>query len=141
MSQAAEVQVRPATPWFVREISLGALQLFGLWALNCAGVWVVQEVALPLPGNLVGMVLLYALLGLGIVKPSWFEAAGSLLVRHLAFFFVPITVGLMNAGYLFAARGLAIILILATSAAIGIFLTGEVSQLLLRKSWRMGVRV
>ena len=93
MSQAAEAQVRPATPWFVRELPLGVLQLFGLWALNWAGVWVVQKVTLPLPGNLVGMVLLYALLALGIVKLSWFKAAGSLLVRHLAFFFVPITGG------------------------------------------------
>ena len=134
MSQAAEAQVRPATPWFVRELPLGVLQLFGLWALSWAGVWVVQKVTLPLPGNLVGMVLLYALLALGIVKLSWFEAAGSLLVRHLAFFFVPITVGLMDAGSLFAAHGVGIILTLAASAAIGIMLTGWISQLFLRKS-------
>jgi holin-like protein len=102
--------------------------------LSWAGVWVVQKVTLPLPGNLVGMVLLYALLTLGIVRLSWFEAAGSLLVKHLAFFFVPITVGLMDAGSLFAAHGVGIILTLAASAAIGIMLTGWISQLFLRKS-------
>jgi holin-like protein len=84
------------------------------------------------------MVLLYALLALGIVKLSWFEAAGSFLIRHLAFFFVPITVGLMDAGSLFASRGVGIIFTLAASAAIGVMLAGWISQLLLRKSWRTG---
>jgi len=135
VSQAADaVQVRRAAPWFVRDLSLGALQIFGLWTLNCAGVWVVKKVALPLPGNLVGLVLLYSLLALGIVKLSWFETAGSFLVRHLAFFFVPITVGLMDAGSLFATHGVGIILTLAASAAVGIILAGWISQLLLRNS-------
>jgi holin-like protein len=121
---------------FVRQLSLGGLQIFGLWGLNWAGVWVVEKTALPIPGNLVGMVALYALLALGIVKLAWFEAAGSFLIRHLAFFFVPITVGLMDAGGLFATHGFAILFILAASAGIGILLAGWVSQFLLRKSWR-----
>ena len=139
VSQAADtVQVRLAAPWLGRQISLRALQIFGLWALNFAGIWIVKKATLPLPGNLVGMVLLYALLALGIVKLSWFEAAGSFLVRHLAFFFVPITVGLMDAGSLFMIRGVGIILTLAASAAIGIMLAGWISQLLLGKSWHTG---
>jgi len=130
--------VRRAAPWIVRRISLGALQVLGLWTLNFAGVWVAEKLALPIPGNLVGMVLLYALLALGIVKLSWFEAAGSFLIRHLAFFFVPITVGLMDSGSLFAAHGAGIIFTLAASAAIGVMLAGWISQLLLGKSWRTG---
>jgi holin-like protein len=131
-------QVRRAAPRFVRQVSLGALQILGLWALNSAGVWVVEKMSLPIPGNLVGMALLYGLLALGIVKLSWFEPAGPLLIRHLAFFFVPITVGLMDAGSLFATRVVEIILTLAASAAIGIMLAGWISQLLLCKSWRTG---
>jgi len=124
-----------------RLLALAALQISGLWALNFAGIWFVKRTALPIPGNLVGMMALYALLALGIVKLAWFETAGSFLIRHLAFFFIPITVGLMDAGYLLAARGLAILLILAVSAAIGILLAGWVSQVLLRKSPRMGERM
>ena len=123
---------------FARQLAFAALQISVLWALNFAGVWLVKRMLLPIPGNMVGMITLYALLALGIVKLAWFETAGSFLIRHLAFFFVPITVGLMNAGYLLAARGLAILLILAVSAAIGILLAGRVSQVLLRKSPRVG---
>jgi holin-like protein len=131
-------QVRRAPPWILRQISLGTLQIIGLVTLNFAGIWAVEKMALPIPGNLVGMVLLYAFLGLGIVKLSWFEATGCFLIRHLAFFFVPITVGLMDAGSLFASRGAGIILTLAASAVIGVMLSGWISQLLLRKSCRTG---
>jgi holin-like protein len=127
-------QVRRAAPLVVRQVSLGTLQILGLWILNLAGASIVERLALPIPGNLVGMALLYALLTLGVVKLSWFEVAGSFLIRHLAFFFVPITVGLMDAGPLLAARGLQIMLTLAASAAIGIALAGWVSQTLLRRS-------
>jgi|HubBroStandDraft_4_1064222.scaffolds.fasta_scaffold381399_1 holin-like protein len=123
---------------FARPLAFAALQISALWALNFAGVWLEKRMVLPIPGNLVGMITLYALLALGVVKLAWFETAGSFFIRHLAFFFVPITVGLMNAGYLLAARGLAILLILAVSAAAGILLAGWVSQALLRKSPRTG---
>jgi holin-like protein len=118
----------------LRQISFGILQILALLALNFAGVWIVGTLALPIPGNLIGMMLLYALLALGIVRLSWFEAAGGFLIRHLAFFFVPITVGLMDAGSLFADRGVGIILTLAASAVIGVMLAGWISQLLLRES-------
>jgi holin-like protein len=118
--------------------ALVALQLTGLWALNFAGVWAVKQAALPIPGNLVGMLALYALLALGVVKLAWFDLTGSFLLRHLAFFFVPITVGLMNSGPLLVAHGLAIMLVLALSAAVGILLAGFVSQVLLAKPWQRG---
>jgi holin-like protein len=127
-------QLWQAVPLVMRQVALGTLQILGLWILNLTGVWIVERLALPMPGNLVGMALLYALLALGIAKLSWFEIAGSLLIRHLAFFFVPITVGLMDAGSLLAAWGLQIMLTLAASAAIGIALAGWVSQILLRRS-------
>lgn len=123
----------------LKGIAVIPIQLLGLWALNVAGVWVVDKTALPIPGNLVGMVALFGLLALGVVKLSWFEASGSFLIRHLAFFFVPITVGLMNMGTLFATRGIGIIVTLALSAGIGLMLAGWVSQLLFfRKSGQVG---
>jgi len=109
------------------------LQLAGLSALNAAGVWIVAETALPIPGNLIGMVALSALLALGVVKLCWIETTGSFLIKHLAFFFVPITVGLMDAGSLFAAHGLSIVVVLVASAGFGILLAGWTSQCLIGK--------
>lgn len=121
-----------------QQAALVCLQLAGLWLFNFAGVWAVQKTALPIPGNLVGMLALYALLALGVVKVDWFDLTGSFLIKHLAFFFVPITVGLMDSGPLLLAHGLGIMLVLTVSAAFGILLAGLVSQVLLAKTWGCG---
>jgi holin-like protein len=109
-------------------LPLLALQVLGLWGFELTGTWAVKAAQLPIPGNLVGMVGLYLLLSLGLVKVSWFDAAGSFLIKHLAFFFIPITVGLMDAGHLLAVHGLGIALILVVSAGAGILLSGFVAQ-------------
>jgi hypothetical protein len=67
-------QLGRVAPPFVWQVSLGALQILGLWALNIAGVWIVEKLSLPIPGNLVGMAMLYGLLALGIVKLCWLSA-------------------------------------------------------------------
>jgi hypothetical protein len=71
-------------------------------------------------------------------KSRGFDLTGSFLIKHLAFFFVPITVGLMEWGRLLAQNGIGIVVTLITSAAIGIVLSGLVSQVLLGKPWRQG---
>jgi holin-like protein len=119
-------------------LALVVLQLAGLWAFNLAGVWVVKEAALPVPGNLVGMLALYGLLAMGVIKVEWFDLTGSFLIKHLAFFFVPITVGLTNSGPQLLTHGLGVLLVLTVSAAIGILLAGFVSQTLLTKPTRRG---
>jgi holin-like protein len=86
------------------------------------------------------MVVLFALLASGIVKLSWFETSGSFLIKHLAFFFVPITVGLMDMGPLLAASGVGILVTLTLSAALGLSLAGWISQLLLCNTKERGGR-
>jgi holin-like protein len=111
-----------------------ASQLLGLWALNVAGDWLVGVLHVPVPGNLLGLVALYALLSLGVVKVSWFEPLGSWLIKHLAFFFIPITVGLMDAAGFLLSHVVAITVALMASAAAGLLLAGFISQVLVDKS-------
>lgn len=118
----------------VAALPLLTLQLLGLWALNLGGVWAVEAMQVPIPGNLVGMLGLYLLLSLRFVKVSWFDTTGSFLIKHLAFFFIPITVGLMDAGGLLAMHGVAIAVTLIVSATGGILLSGLVAQLLTRQT-------
>ena len=137
-------RARSYVSWSARWLTpatLIGLQLAGLWALNSIGFWVVQRTALPIPGNVVGMLALFVLLVAGVVRVSWFELTGSFLIKHLAFFFVPITVGLMNAGPLLLAHGPGIMLVLTISAAGGILLTGLISQVLLARPWGRGDRL
>ena len=115
-------------------VQLLGLQLLGLWTVSVAGSWAVRMLGLPIPGNLAGIVILYTLLSVGAVKVAWLDAAGSLLVKHLAFFFIPIAAGVMDAGRLLAEHGLALALTLIASAAIGIGLSGVIAQRLSAQS-------
>jgi len=106
------------------------MQLLLLWALNEVGNLFVGWTHLPIPGNVVGMVLLFILLMTGIVKLHWVDAGGSWLLKHLSFFFIPISVGLMTLGSTFIHSGIILLFILMLSGALGIIGTGISSQLL-----------
>lgn len=105
-------------------------QLVGLLVLNQAGYAVASALHLPLPGNLVGMLLLLALLVTGALPLRWIEGSAALLTRHLAFFFIPITVGLIGFADLFLETGPAILMTLVLSAAAGICVVGLSAQML-----------
>jgi holin-like protein len=108
-----------------------AAQIGFLWLINLGASTVAAWLHAPVPGNVVGLTVLFVLLSSGLVKASWLEPAATLLVKHLAFFFIPITVGLMDMGQLFALHGVGILFILATSAAVGMAVSGVVSTRLM----------
>lgn len=108
-------------------------QLFCLWLLNQLGYWVVSVLHLPVPGNVMGMLILFILLITGIVRLEWIKQASAFLIKHLAFFFIPIAVGLMDYGDLFVEHGLSIVLALFVSAGVGFWATGYTAQSLSKK--------
>jgi Putative effector of murein hydrolase LrgA len=105
-----------------------AIQIVALLVINGVGYALAAALQLPLPGNLLGMLLLLSLLATGLVPLRWVESSASVLIRHLGFFFVPITVGLMSLGELFLDNGVAILITLVVSAVIGIGVAGFSSQ-------------
>lgn len=50
---------------------------------------------IPLPGSVLGMVLLTASLHAGILRSHWVAPAATMLIRNMGFLFVPPGVGLM----------------------------------------------
>jgi holin-like protein len=103
-----------------------------LVVLFFAGAALAQATAMPLPGNLVGILLLLALLRLGIVRLEHVEAAAGLLLKHLNLFFIPLAVGLMAWGGLLGASGLGLGVSLAGSAAVCLAVAGFAGQRLAR---------
>ena len=47
------------------------------------------------PGSIIGMLLLFVLLSLQLVKLHWVEQCAGLLLRHMGVLFVPVAVGLV----------------------------------------------
>jgi holin-like protein len=115
---------------------LQALKLIGqaalLWGTFRFGTFVVERLHLPVPGSVVGMITLFLLLCLGVVRPAHVQELADLLLKHLAFFFIPLAVGLMTWGALIASRGLVLLAALCLSTAVALGVTGVSVQLLHR---------
>jgi holin-like protein len=110
-----------------------AAQVSALVLICAAGQALVRSLNVPIPGYLLGMLLLFVLLVTGTFQVRWFEEGALLLLRHLSFFFIPIAVGLMAFGPFFQEHGVTIVVTLVTSAVVGILGTAVVAQVLSRK--------
>jgi holin-like protein len=109
------------------------LQIILLIILNKIGFFIVEHTHLPIPGNVMGMLVLFLLLCTGVIRLEWIEKASLLLIKHLSFFFIPISVGLMTLGSLFIENGIFLLIALLISTLLGIVVSGKSSQTLLSR--------
>lgn len=66
-----------------------------LLAFLYAGNALAALLHLPLPGSVLGMVMLAAALHLRIIRPEWVKPAAELLIRHMSLLYIPPGVGVM----------------------------------------------
>ncbi len=108
-------------------IQIGVLYLFFMLGRLIKSVF-----NLMIPASILGMLLLFTALTLGVVKLSWIEKGAEFMMRHLVFFFIPPTVGVMNYFDLFAGKGILLILIPVLSTFLVMLVSGHLAQLLTR---------
>ena len=70
-------------------------QLILVFGCSYAGEFISKGLHLPLPGSLVGMILLFVALSLRILRLEHIEETADFLLGHLPFFFIPAGVALM----------------------------------------------
>lgn len=63
-----------------------------------------------IPGNVVGMILLFSALHLNLVKPRSIESTALFLTKNMALFFIPAGVGLMASFHLLGQHWISILL-------------------------------
>jgi holin-like protein len=107
---------------------LGAIGLF--WG---AGVTVSAALHLPIPGQVVGLALLFSALQLGLVKASWFEHGASWLIGHMLLFFVPAAVGVVAYPALFGSEGLRVVAVVALSTVAVMLATAAAAEVVARR--------
>lgn len=88
---------------------------------------------LPVPGPVVGMVLLLLTLRWSPVQEAVAPAAGFLL-SHLSLLFVPVGVGVMTHLALLSAHGLQLVAVIVVSTWVGMAVTAGVLRLLQPKA-------
>jgi holin-like protein len=106
------------------------LQISLLWVIYKSGNFLVGITHLPIPGNVSGMILLFILLLSGIIPIAWVEEGADLLLKHLAFFFIPLAVGLMEWLGLFQFNGVQLLLVILLGSAVCILSMGSVAKIL-----------
>jgi len=67
-----------------RLMQIGVLALF--WLI---GETVARGIGLPLPGGIVGMAVVLALLGCGVIRPASVSRGASFLLAEMLLFFIP----------------------------------------------------
>lgn len=70
-------------------------QLILVFGFYYAGEWISNIFSLPLPGSLIGMILLFCALQFHILRLEQVEETADFLLAHLPFFFIPAGVALM----------------------------------------------
>ena len=101
-----------------------------LIVLQLLGTLLVDVSGLPVPGNVVGMVMMFVALRSGLVKVEWVREAAELLLSHLALLFVPAGVGVMVYLDLIAREWLPIVLATVISTFVVIAVTGWTASFL-----------
>lgn len=109
---------------------IGMFYLMTLWL---AGEILAELLSLPIPGSVLGMVLLTLALNQGLIKLESIQPAAEVLVDNLAFLFVPPGVGLMLYFDLIADQWLAIGLPWLVSTFLVAAAAGLIQQRLARR--------
>ncbi len=109
---------------------LGAITV--LLVFQTIGEVVVQLLRLPVPGPVVGMMLLFAALLARGAAPQWLERSAGQLLAHLSLLFVPAGVGVMLHGQRLGAEWLPIAVALVSSTLLTLAATALVMQALRR---------
>ncbi|TDT63349.1 CidA/LrgA family protein [Fonticella tunisiensis] len=109
----------------IRELSI-------VLAISFAGELLHRFFISAIPGSVIGMLLLFGALCMGILDVKEIETTSEFLLKHLAFFFVPAAVGLITCLGIISSNLIGILGVLVISSVVVIITTGFTVQILKR---------
>ena len=124
----------------MKRIALIVTQIIRLAIIAGIGNMITELLHLPLPGTLVGMILLFVLLLTGVVKLEWFEQGAAVLIGELLLFFIPSAIGIIQYSQLFGSTGAMLLGVIVTSI-ITLLASVTVITLSIMKLRRKGYRL
>ena len=107
-----------------------AIIIFGIYLL---GVLITDITGVPIPGNVIGMVILFLLLYLKVIKVEQISTISNFFLAHLAFFFIPAGVGLISSFSVIKNIWLQLLIVCFVTTAITMICTGLVVQKIANK--------
>ncbi len=106
-------------------------------AIIILGIYLIGELiskgfSLPLPGNIIGMIILLVLLCTKVIKVEKVENISAFFLDHLSFFFIPAGVGLISSFSSIKNSLINILLLCLITTAIVIIATGIIVQYIIK---------
>ncbi len=117
--------LRRAAPFFLTRLQV-PIQVVLYAVLFLIADQLVKHFHLPLPANIVGMLMLLALILLRILPLNWVKAGSRWLLAEMLLFFVPAVVAVVNYAQLLMVEGWKIFLVIAVSTMLTLGATGLV---------------
>jgi holin-like protein len=109
-------------------------ELFWIFLFSFVGEFIAFVSPIPVPGSVLGMLLLFGMLQMDWIKMEEVETAGNWLVNNMALFFVPAGIALITNFGMLQAIWWQVILIVLLSTAFMIVTVGWVVQWAKRRS-------
>lgn len=83
-----------------------------------------------MPGSVIGMVLMFAALCLGLVKADWIRQSADFLTKNMTIFFIPSAIGIMEEWGIIKANILPWSVIIVVGWLLVLFSAGWTEQLI-----------
>jgi holin-like protein len=109
-------------------ISKIVFQVFILLGIAMLGNKVTQVFHLPVPGSMVGILLIFLLLETKIIRLEWLEAGANILIADLILFFIPSAVGVIQYRQIMLDNGARLGLVIFLSTATVMMCTGFLAE-------------
>ncbi|PID00514.1 MULTISPECIES: CidA/LrgA family holin-like protein [unclassified Sporosarcina] len=116
------------------KIVIALLQVGFLYILFLAGEFLQAKLSIPLPGSIIGLLLLWGLLSIKVIPLRWVEKGAYVFLSTLPLYLIPATVGVMDYGHVFVGKGSLLILITIVSTFITMVVASLVSQSMAKRN-------
>ncbi len=110
-----------------------ASQIGLLYIIYMIGRLIQHTFALPIPGSIIGMTILFILLMTNRIKATWIQDGSSWMMKHLVLFFIPATVGIIGYFSFFSGKGSLLVLIVLVSTALVLVISGITGQFVVQR--------
>lgn len=108
------------------------LRQFGIiLAVTCAGEIMKYFIPLPIPGSIYGLILMFVLLLLRVIKVEHVKETGEFLIEIMPLMFIPAGVGLITSWEQLQSFMVPLLVITVVSTFVVMIVTGKVTDFLI----------
>jgi holin-like protein len=113
-----------------------SLQVVLLCGISLLGNCIAQFLHLSIPGNILGMVVLFFLMERKILSLTWIESGANFLIAELLLFFIPSAIGVIQFQRLLISQFVNLSIVIVCSTLAVVLFVGLLTETILRYNQR-----